>query len=119
MNISYVENIRRVLAFGSVRLTVRRIPDPAHWRSGQQIPGAPESFGAQIRRQRLELRLFQADLAKALGVSSVIVSNWERGINQPSRRTRKRLRDYLELRGNPTEPRRSSAKLDELGEAPL
>jgi DNA-binding transcriptional regulator YiaG len=100
MNISYLENIRRVLAFCSIRLTVRRIPYPAHWRSRQQIPGAPECLGAQIRRQRRELRLFQDDLAKALGVSVFIVSNWERGVNQPSRRTRKRLRDYLELRGN-------------------
>jgi transcriptional regulator with XRE-family HTH domain len=55
----------------------------------------PQSIGTQLKRRRLELHLFQADLAKRLGVSAVSVSNWERGAIQPSRRIRARIREFL------------------------
>jgi DNA-binding transcriptional regulator YiaG len=96
MNIPRLENIRRVLALGAVHIRVPRIPYPPHWRSGQQLPGPPSSFGHQVKQQRLESHLLQADLAKALQVSVVSVSNWERGINQPSPRTRRKILDFLQ-----------------------
>lgn len=103
MNMPNLENIRRVLAVGAVHIKVTRIPYPPHWRSGQQLSDPPTALGHQVKQQRLELHLLQADLAKALQVSVVSVSNWERGINQPSRRTRRRIQDLSELHRGPNE----------------
>ena len=73
-------NIRRLLAFGPIHIKVCRVPYPPHWRSGQWVLGPPDSVGNQIRCRRLDVQLFQLDLADALGVSVVSVSNRERGL---------------------------------------
>ena len=98
MGESPIENIRRFLALGPIHLKVHRPPSPPHWRTGQKPLEMDNSFGAQIRRMRVALYMFQADLAKAIGVSAVTMSKWERNINRPSRRMRKKLRDYFEQR---------------------
>jgi transcriptional regulator with XRE-family HTH domain len=41
------------------------------------------------------LHLTQADVAEALGVHVVSVSNWERGVSYPSRRIRRRIHEFL------------------------
>jgi DNA-binding XRE family transcriptional regulator len=92
-----LSNIRRVLFFGPVHIKVPRPHYPPHWRSGQRPFGPPESLGFQLRRRRLELHLLQADVAAALGVHTVSISNWERGVSQPSRQVRKQIREFLGL----------------------
>jgi hypothetical protein len=79
MKMSPPYDIRRVLAFGPVHITVRWILYPPHWRPSQRLAGAPTSFGYGLRQQRLEFHLLQGDLAKGLGVSIVAVSNWRCG----------------------------------------
>ena len=96
MNPPQLKSIRRVLAIGPVQIKVPWTPYHPHWRrSGQTVSNLSHSLGAQIKQQRLTLRLFQADLAKRLGVSVVSISNWERGVSQPSRRFRRRIRAFL------------------------
>ena len=38
----------------------------------------------------MKWRMLQADLAKRLGISVVSISNWERGVTEPTQRIRKR-----------------------------
>jgi transcriptional regulator with XRE-family HTH domain len=49
----------------------------------------------------LELHWLQADLAKAIGVPVVSVSNWERGTPAPSRRMMKRIQEFLDYAPKP------------------
>ncbi len=95
MNLAHLKSIRRVLAVVPLHLKVPWTPYPPHWRSGQTVSNPPQSLGGQLKRQRLALHLFQADLAKRLGVSVVSLSNLERGISQPSRRVGRRIREFL------------------------
>lgn len=80
-------------AAGPVHAKVPWTPYPQHWRSGQRE--STHSLGAQLKRRRLELHLFQADLAKTLGVSAVSISNWERGATQPSGRIQRKICNLL------------------------
>jgi DNA-binding XRE family transcriptional regulator len=96
MKTLHLENIHRLLELGPVYITVQRLAYPPHWRSGQRFTGSPQSIGFELWRKRMELRLLQAELAKGLGVSAVTISNWERGVSQPSRRIQRRIRGFLE-----------------------
>src|SRR5437588_7434562 len=42
------------------------------------------AFGKRLREAREDLRLSQAALAAALGITQAAVSNWEAGLRQPS-----------------------------------
>jgi transcriptional regulator with XRE-family HTH domain len=80
---------------------VPRVPYPPHWKPGQRLSKSPQSLGDQIRKHRLELHWLQADLAKAVGVYVVSVSNWERGASTPSRRLIKRIQVFLDYESKP------------------
>ena len=45
---------------------------------GIQVPKAPTTIGGHLRRRRLQLKLFQPEAARRLGVSMVSLSRWER-----------------------------------------
>ena len=47
------------------------------------MPSKPNTIGEHIRRRRLQLHLFQADLAKLFGVDIGTIRNWEQGVYQP------------------------------------
>ena len=68
-----LKNIRRLLAFGDVHVTVRRNPYPPHGRSNQRASGPPNSLRYQLKVHRLELHLTQADVAEVLGVHAVSI----------------------------------------------
>jgi len=40
-------------------------------------------LGERIRKWRLERGLFQVDMAKRIGVSEMIIVNWEKGKTKP------------------------------------
>ena len=88
----HLENIALLLSLQTVHIKVPCISYPPHWKAGQRLSKSPQSLGGQIRKHRLELHWLQADLAKAIGVHVVSVSNWERGTPTPSRRMMKRFR---------------------------
>jgi len=56
------------------------------------------SFGALLRRHRLEAELTQEALAERAALSLRNVQNLEHGVNQPLRDTARRLADALDLR---------------------
>ena len=93
----HLENIALLLSFQPVHIKVPRIPYPPHWKAGQQLSRPPQSLSDQIRKHRLELHWLQADLARAIGVNVVSVSNWERGTATPSRRMLTRIQEFLEF----------------------
>ena len=49
---------------------------PSHNR-GIQVPKEPTTTGGHLRRRRLQLKLFQPEAARRLGVSMVSLSRWE------------------------------------------
>jgi hypothetical protein len=49
---------------------------PSHNR-GIQVPKEPTTVGGHLRRRRLQLRIYQPEAARRLGVSMVSLSRWE------------------------------------------
>jgi DNA-binding XRE family transcriptional regulator len=50
------------------------------------IPTVPKTIGEHLKRRRLELHPFQADLAKMFGVDPMSIVNWEKNTYQPAER---------------------------------
>jgi transcriptional regulator with XRE-family HTH domain len=55
----------------------------------------PQAIGDHLKRQRLDLGLDQQQVADRIGVTWNSVSNWERGIYRPSKRTLARIISFL------------------------
>ena len=53
---------------------------PHGWKCTQIAPTKLFTLGDHIKRHRLALHMFQAELAKHLGVDRVQVQNWERNV---------------------------------------
>jgi len=51
-----------------------------------RIPKEPKTIGDHIRRKRLQLKMFQKDVADQLGVHKTSVFNWEANTSQPDLR---------------------------------
>jgi transcriptional regulator with XRE-family HTH domain len=96
-----LENIALLLSLQKVHIKVPRIPYPPHWKAGQRLSQSPQSLGDKIKKRRLELHWFQADVAGVIGVHLVSVSNWERGISMPSRRMLTRIQEFLDYTPKP------------------
>ena len=60
-------------------------PYPYRWKCTQSVPKVPKTLGEHLKRRRLELHLFQADLAKMLGVDVESIRNWENNTYQPTK----------------------------------
>ena len=43
----------------------------------------PKNIGQQIKKRRMELKLFQSDVAKIIGVSEDTITYWETGRSEP------------------------------------
>jgi transcriptional regulator with XRE-family HTH domain len=54
-----------------------------------------QTLGEGIKKWRLEHGLFQADLAKVIGVSKMTVVNWEKGRTKPIKQNLERLEKIL------------------------
>jgi DNA-binding transcriptional regulator YiaG len=44
---------------------------------GVQVPREPTTIGGHLRRRRLQLKIYQPEAARRLGVSMVSLSRWE------------------------------------------
>lgn len=53
------------------------------------------AIGTHIRKRRLDLKLFQKDVAALFGVSEDIVAYWEKGRSKPSTRYLPVIIDFL------------------------
>jgi DNA-binding XRE family transcriptional regulator len=96
-----IQNILRLLSLSPVHTSRPRQLFPPHWKSNQQIPLKPLTFGEKIKKHRLELHWFQTDVAANIGISSTSISNWERGMTSPSRRMTKRIQEFLDFAPKP------------------
>jgi len=48
-----------------------------------RIPLEPKTIGDHIRRKRLSMKLFQKDVAEAIGVDKCLINNWEGNHTNP------------------------------------
>lgn len=67
---------------------------PSHNR-GIPVPKEPTTIGGHLRRRRLELRIFQAEAARRLGVSTVALSRWECDKDHPAWSHQPKIITYL------------------------
>ena len=61
-------------------------PYPYRWKCTQVIPTEPRTVGEHLKRRRLELHLFQSELAMMFGVDEASIRNWEKSTYQPAER---------------------------------
>jgi len=67
------------LPFCDVTLSAKKPPEKAY-------PKTLETIGDHIRKRRLDLGLFQKEVAVTIGVDTCTVTNWERGHSEPELR---------------------------------
>ncbi|MGB3480245.1 MAG: helix-turn-helix transcriptional regulator [bacterium] len=48
-----------------------------------------------MRKKRMDLGLFQKDVAKIMGVATDTITLWEKGRKEPSKRYLKRIEQFL------------------------
>jgi transcriptional regulator with XRE-family HTH domain len=61
-----------------------RPPHPHRWKCTQTPPTMPKTIGDHLKAKRLELHLFQSDLARLMGVHMGSIQNWERNVGTPT-----------------------------------
>ncbi|MBU1146738.1 MAG: helix-turn-helix domain-containing protein [Candidatus Omnitrophica bacterium] len=62
-----------------------------------KYPKNPKTFGALLRKKRMDKRLTMKGIARKLGVSETTVYNWEIRNKIPYRRTKEKLKSLLGL----------------------
>jgi len=64
-------------------------------RISEAYPKELKTIRDHIRKKRLDLNLYQKDVAKILGVSECSVWNWEKGTSNPSVKLKLRIIAFL------------------------
>jgi transcriptional regulator with XRE-family HTH domain len=67
-----------------------------HWwelKGGAKM--SPVTIGEHMKKRRLELGFDQQQVANKMGVTCMSVSNWERGIYRPSKKTMRPIVSFL------------------------
>jgi DNA-binding XRE family transcriptional regulator len=67
---------------------------PSHNR-GIPVPKQPETIGGHLRRRRLQLKVYQPEAARRLGVSMVSLSRWECDKVYPTAPHHAQIAEYL------------------------
>jgi transcriptional regulator with XRE-family HTH domain len=62
---------------------------------GIRVPKEPTTIGGHLRRRRLQLKIYQWEAARRLGVSMVTLSRWERDTIYPTWAFQVRIVEYL------------------------
>ena len=81
-------SVTPALPFCHVSLTASRPPRPAY-------PKELRTLGDHLRKKRLDLGLFQKDVAQQLGVDTASVTNWEKGHTSPRLPLIPRVTEFL------------------------
>jgi transcriptional regulator with XRE-family HTH domain len=58
----------------------------------------PHTIGERLKKKRMDLRLFQKDIARLFGVSTDTVTYWEKGRVEPNKRNLRKIEEFLEIR---------------------
>ena len=61
-------------------------------------PLEPGTLAEKIRRHRMDLGLFQRDVARFVGVKTDTVTLWENGRTKPTRENLKRIEQFLKMK---------------------
>jgi DNA-binding transcriptional regulator YiaG len=59
-------------------------------------PKRPKTGGERIKKKRMDMGLFQKDVAKLIGVSTDTVTNWEKGRTKPTKDNMLKIQHLLE-----------------------
>jgi transcriptional regulator with XRE-family HTH domain len=89
--------VRGSLPFCYFALSAKR---PLNWA----YPKEPVTLGDHIRKRRLDLGLFQKDVAVAIGVDTCTITNWEKGHSEPELRFVPRIIAFLNYEPDGPEP---------------
>ena len=73
-----------------LKLTVKRLK-----KLPKGYPIKLKTLGQKIRKHRMDLGLFQKDVARFVGVVTDTVTLWENGRKEPSKRYLKRIEQFL------------------------
>ena len=63
-------------------------------------PARPRALGEKIRKHRMDLALFQKDVAEFVGVKTDTVTLWEKGRTKPSRENLRKIREFLSIKNS-------------------
>ena len=76
-----------------LHITVKR---PKYHPKGNQVK--PKTIGEKLKKKRMDMGLFQKDVAKLIGVSTDTVTYWEKGRVEPSKRNMLKIKQFLKMR---------------------
>ena len=93
---------RVALPFCSLTLTAKK---------PSKGPLNPKSLGDHIKKRRLELGLYQAQVAKILDVTESTVMNWEKNRSNPTLRPMPKIIEFLGYNPIANEPKTLGEKL--------
>ena len=62
---------------------------------GPEYPKLLKTLGDHLRARRLDLTLYQKDLARRFGVNEITIHNWETGKTEPPTRNLPLIMDFL------------------------
>jgi DNA-binding XRE family transcriptional regulator len=83
------------LPFCEIRISVPRPSYPYRWKCTQVVPTETSTIGDKLKKVRLQRHLFQADVARHLGVDPATIHNWECKIYPPAKRYMSRIENWI------------------------
>ena len=66
-------------------------------------PKRPRTLGEEIRKHRMDLGLFQKDVARYVGVKTDTVILWQKDKTKPSKENLGRIKHFLEMEAKKSE----------------
>jgi len=61
----------------------------------QGYPKRPRTLGERIKKKRMDMGLFQKDVARIIGISTDTVTNWEKDRTKPSLKNLSKIEQFL------------------------
>lgn len=58
-------------------------------------PAKPKTIGEKLIKKRMDMGLFQKDVAKIIGVSTDTITYWEKGRTELNKRNTEKLNKFL------------------------
>ena len=83
----------KFLTIPKLKLTIKRLKKPP-----KGDPARPRALGEKIRKHRMDLALFQKDVAIFVGVATNTVTNWEKERTKPSEIHLRKIRKFLKIK---------------------
>ena len=61
-------------------------------------PARPRALGEKIRKHRMDLGLFQKDVAEFVGVKTDTVTLWKKDKTKPSKENLRKIKEFLSIK---------------------